>query len=77
MILWEPSVSGIYDLLGNTWEWTASQYKPPGRPQPRAEAMRVLRGASWIDTVDGSANHRACITTRSVPVLLVLSSSAV
>lgn len=26
--------------------------------------MRVLRGASWIDTADGSANHKAHVTTR-------------
>ncbi|XP_044527883.1 inactive C-alpha-formylglycine-generating enzyme 2 isoform X2 [Gracilinanus agilis] len=25
---------------------------------------RVLRGASWIDTAEGSANHRARVTTR-------------
>ncbi|KAL8198751.1 UNVERIFIED_CONTAM: Inactive C-alpha-formylglycine-proteinrating enzyme 2 [Gekko kuhli] len=56
---------GIYDLLGNTWEWTASAYRPPGRTsrQP-AQEMRVLRGASWIDTVDGTANHKARVTTR-------------
>nr|XP_056720953.1 inactive C-alpha-formylglycine-generating enzyme 2 [Euleptes europaea] len=56
---------GIYDLLGNTWEWTASAYRPPGRAsrQPPQE-MRVLRGASWIDTVDGSANHKAGVMTR-------------
>ncbi|XP_077167622.1 inactive C-alpha-formylglycine-generating enzyme 2 [Paroedura picta] len=56
---------GIYDLLGNTWEWTASAYRPPGRAsrQP-AQEMRVLRGASWIDTVDGTANHKARVTTR-------------
>ncbi|XP_025234153.1 inactive C-alpha-formylglycine-generating enzyme 2 isoform X3 [Theropithecus gelada] len=49
---------GVYDLLGNVWEWTASPY------QAAEQDMRVLRGASWIDTADGSANHRARVTTR-------------
>ncbi|XP_060549245.1 inactive C-alpha-formylglycine-generating enzyme 2 [Pantherophis guttatus] len=56
---------GLYDLLGNTWEWTSSEYRPngPASRQP-GQKMRVLRGASWIDTVDGSANHKAEVTTR-------------
>ncbi|XP_036250943.1 inactive C-alpha-formylglycine-generating enzyme 2 isoform X1 [Molothrus aeneus] len=54
---------GLYDLLGNTWEWTASEFPAPGRAA-RAQKMQVLRGASWIDTADGSANHRARVTTR-------------
>ncbi|XP_032966279.1 inactive C-alpha-formylglycine-generating enzyme 2 isoform X4 [Rhinolophus ferrumequinum] len=49
---------GLYDLMGNVWEWTASPYQGAGQD------MRVLRGASWIDTSDGSANHRARVTTR-------------
>ncbi|KAM4820798.1 inactive C-alpha-formylglycine-generating enzyme 2 isoform 4-T4 [Thomomys bottae] len=49
---------GLYDLMGNVWEWTASTY------QGANQDMRVLRGASWIDTADGSANHRARVTTR-------------
>lgn len=58
-------VTGLYDLLGNTWEWTSSEYRPngPASRQP-GQKMRVLRGASWIDTVDGSANHKAQVTTR-------------
>lgn len=52
-------VPGLYDMLGNVWEWTSSRFPGP-------QTMYVLRGASWIDTVDGSANHRARVTTRSV-----------
>ncbi|KAK2537510.1 hypothetical protein Q9233_002814 [Columba guinea] len=55
---------GLYDLLGNTWEWTASEYTTPGLLRQRAQKMQVLRGASWIDTADGSANHKARVTTR-------------
>ncbi|XP_074870087.1 inactive C-alpha-formylglycine-generating enzyme 2 [Carettochelys insculpta] len=56
---------GLYDLLGNTWEWTASEYQPHGpTSRQRGQKMHVLRGASWIDTVDGSANHKACVYTR-------------
>ncbi|NWI52097.1 SUMF2 enzyme, partial [Calyptomena viridis] len=56
---------GLYDLLGNTWEWTASEFLAPGRlPRQGGQKMQVLRGASWIDTADGSANHRARVTTR-------------
>ena len=53
----QPNPWGLYDLLGNVWEWTqdhwhASYQSAPGdgsaweESDPRAE--RVLRGGSWI-----------------------------
>ncbi|PKU27980.1 sulfatase-modifying factor hypothetical protein [Limosa lapponica baueri] len=66
---WEFAARGgldrLYDLLGNTWEWTGTEYLPPGRSARQStQKMQVLRGASWIDTADGSANHKARVTTR-------------
>ncbi|NP_001016106.2 sulfatase-modifying factor 2 precursor [Xenopus tropicalis] len=55
---------GLYDMLGNTWEWTATEYTSARAQKQNKENMYVLRGASWIDTVDGSANHKARVTTR-------------
>jgi formylglycine-generating enzyme required for sulfatase activity len=49
----EPGKLGIYDLLGNVWEWTGDWYHPAAYlvdTQPAyAGAQRVVRGGSWAN----------------------------
>jgi formylglycine-generating enzyme required for sulfatase activity len=52
-----PNPWFLYDMGGNTYEWTASLYEPfPGGPpvaplpaRPYGAGMRVVRGSSWAD----------------------------
>lgn len=60
---------GLYDCLGNTWEWCSTRWKKPfpyDVTQDEWEAdylqgqnLRVLRGGSWYDTREASCcTHR-------------------
>jgi serine/threonine-protein kinase len=42
---------GVMDMIGNAWEWTASDLKPyPGGrlSKPPQEERKLMRGASWF-----------------------------
>eukprot|EP00040_Diaphanoeca_grandis_P005579 m.33522 g.33522 ORF g.33522 m.33522 type:complete len:381 (+) comp16832_c0_seq1:87-1229(+) len=51
---YEPNAFGLYNTVGNVWEWVGGGTKE----------KRVLRGGSYVDTIDGSANHLLRVSTR-------------
>jgi iron(II)-dependent oxidoreductase len=55
------SQEGIFDLIGNVWEWTRDWYAPyEGPTDPNiAHRFRVLRGGAWnSDSTHLSATYR-------------------
>ena len=50
-----PNQYGFYDLTGNVWEWVRG-----GKHK-----KRIVRGASYVDSLDGSFNHAATLGARS------------
>ena len=54
---------GIYDLIGNAWEWTSTTLEPyPGGTLPTIEAgreIKIIRGGGWqSDTENATATRR-------------------
>lgn len=59
----QPNAWGVYDMLGNVWEWCSDQYDPQVYG-----SYRVFRGGGWAD------RERGCLATnrrRSHPTFKV------
>lgn len=55
---------GVYSLVGNVWEWTADWFNTGQQQQQQQEEQWVLKGGSFVDTIDGSSNHKATVVSR-------------
>jgi formylglycine-generating enzyme required for sulfatase activity len=50
----KPNGYGLYDMIGNVWEWTEDLYRPSHSPDPsfvddpRHPQRRVIKGGSWM-----------------------------
>ena len=56
----EPNNYKIYNMLGNIWEWTQSKFVTPDQQSNQF----VLKGGSFVDSIDGAINHKVTATTR-------------
>jgi len=71
---YEPNAWGLYDMLGNVWEWVEDCHASYAKANPRTDAAeqpcaaRVARGGAWIfgpRSVRAAARVRAASTVRN------------
>jgi formylglycine-generating enzyme required for sulfatase activity len=71
----KPNGYGLYDMIGNVWEWNADWYdptyyakSPAVNPRgPTAGKDRVMRGGSWMCSENYCRNFRNAARSSSAP----------
>lgn len=63
----QPNAWGLYDMLGNVWEWCFDPYDPPEGPRVYGP-YRVFRGGGWLDAPRGC---RASCRRKSHPTFRI------
>ncbi|XP_074655174.1 inactive C-alpha-formylglycine-generating enzyme 2-like [Tubulanus polymorphus] len=56
---------GMYDMVGNVWEWTNDHYLEYGATREKFQLRKVLKGGSFVDNIDHHHHHE---TTANHPV---------